>query len=225
MAYELSIQEKVQEYIKEQKMFTSVDIANAVKQEGLWVRNREVRDWIQENFTNKSIFGDYIISQIMVCNGSSFASLYHPALKDPNDYLDREQQPLTPDEVKAIAKNKVGTIKDSAADITKILTEDNEEDDEDVGSTPSVPSTNNVKMSIVLVSIDRLKIPGAMIRELGWVPGQLVDPASILTKKILPGNLKVNSDYRVSIPRSAVPWGTDPVKVILKDGKIHFKKA
>jgi hypothetical protein len=216
MQYEATVCEKVQGFIKEQKMFTTVDVSNAIKSEGLWVRVQEVREWITENFNDKTIFGGYVITQIKVCNGSSFASLYHPALKDPKDYLDRDQHPLTPDEVKAIAKTLVGTIKDTEADINKLLTEDEEEENVDITS---------IKMLTILSSLERLKIPGNMIKALGWVPGQVIDPALILTKKVLPGNLKVNDDYRVSIPRTAVPWGTNPVKVLLKDGKIHFKKA
>lgn len=216
MQYHATVLEKVTEAIKKEQMFTSVDIANAVKSEGLWVRNREVRDWLLENFSDKNIFGDYIISQIYVCNGSSVASLYHPALSDPNNYLERDQVPLTPDEVKAIAASKVGTVKDSMApDLNKILPDASEDDDDGVV----------VDMTITIRSKDRIKIPGAMIRAIGWVPGQIVDPALILTTNTIPGHLKVNDDYRVSIPRSAVPWGTDPVNVILKGGKIHFEKA
>jgi len=227
MFYHASVLEKVTEFIKEDKMFTSVDIANAVKSEGLWVRNTEVRDWLQENFSNKTLFGTYVISQISVCNGSSMASLYHPALLNPSDYVDRDQRPLTPDEVRAIAKAKVGTIKDSAVpDLNKILDKSNDtEDDEDEDTNQGTTSAKPVQMSTILTSVERLKIPGAMIRALGWVPGQIVDPALILTTKVLSGTLVVSADYRVSIPRSAVPWGKSPVIVILKDGKIHFKKA
>jgi len=218
MQYHATVLEKVTQAIKEDRMFTSVDIANEVKSEGLWVRNREVRDWLLENFTDKDLFGNYTISQIYVCNGSSVASLYHPALSDPNDYLERNQKPLTPDEVKTIALAKVGTVKDSMApDLNKILPDTFDDDDDDQGVI--------VDMTITIRSKDRIKIPGAMIRALGWIPGQIVDPALILTTNTISGNLKVNDDYRVSIPRSAVPWGTDPVNVILKTGKIHFEKA
>lgn len=217
MDYEVTVREKVTEFIQGEKMFTSVDVANAVKNEGLWVRNRDVRDWLQENFTDKNLFGDYVISQIHVCNGSSFASLYHPGLIDPNDYVDRNQRPLTPDEVQAIAKAKTGTVKDTGADLNKILANDDDDD------APSADA--NVEMSTILTSTERLKIPGAMVKALGWIPGQIIDPALILTSSVLSATLKVNDDYRVSIPRTAVAWGTYPVKVILKNGKIKFEKA
>jgi len=217
MQYEATIREKVTEFVQTNKLFTSVDIANAIKSTGLWVRNVAVRDWLQENFNDKDVFEDYVISQISVCNGNAMASLYHPGLNAPSEYTDRDQRSLTPDEVKAIQKANVGKVKDTAADIDKILkaNSDDEEDDTD----------DSVQMTVVLRSLQRLKIPTAMIKALGWVPGQTIDPALILTTNVIPGTLKVNDDFRVSIPRTAVPWGTKPVKVILKDGKISFKKA
>lgn len=218
MNYQATVFEKVTEFIKMEKMFTSVDIANAIKNEGIWVRNSDVREWLHEGFDQKDIFGEYIISRITVCNGSSFANLYHPKLLNPSMYLDRCQRPLTPDEVKAIAAKKVGTIKDShAPDINKILSTPFEDEVE--------KDTTVADMSITIRSLDRIKIPGALIRKLGWVPGQIIDPALILTTNVIPSNLKVNDDYRVSIPRSSVPWGKEPINVILKNGKIHFEKA
>lgn len=215
MDYLASVQEKVIEYINDEMLFTSVDIANAVKSDGLWVRNREVRDWLHENFSNKTIFKNYITTQITVCKGSSAATLYHPDDVDADAYIETDQQPLTPDEVKAIAKTKVGKVK-LTPDIDKILQPPSFDDE---------PEDAPVIMEAIIRSVDRIKIPGSMIRKLGWVPGQIVDPALILTSKVLSGDLVVNSDYRVSIPRSSVSWGTSPVKVILKGGKIHFKKA
>ena len=219
MDYHASVQEKVIEFINDEKLFTSVDIANAVKRDGLWVRNREVRDWLRENFSNKTIFKNYTTTQIMVCKGSSAATLYHPDNVDANAYLETDQHTLTPDEVKAISKSKVGKVKPSAApDIKKMLVTPSFDDEPEEDKAPVV-------MQTIIRSVDRIKIPGLMIKKLGWVPGQIVDPALILTSKILPGDLVVNGDYRVSIPRSSVSWGTSPVKVILKGGKIHFKKA
>lgn len=217
MDYEATVQEKVIEFIRAGKLFTSVDIANAVKNEGLWIRNREVRDWLHDHFSDKSIFENYIISNITVCNGSSAASLYHPDTLDPSLYVETNQRTLTPDEVRAIAKAKAGKVKTSMApDIKKMLVQPSFDDDDDKPT---------VDMEIVIRSTERIKIPGAMIRKLGWIPGQTVDPALILTTNAIAGDLTVNNDYRVSIPRSAVPWGTNPVKVMLKGGKIHFEKA
>lgn len=219
MDYIASVQEKVVEFINDEELFTSVDIANAVKSDGLWVRNREVRDWLKENFGNKTIFKNYTTTQIKVCKGSSAATLYHPDNVNADAYLETDQHTLTPDEVKAIAKANIGKTKPSAApDIKKMLVTPSFDDEEEEVKAP-------IDMEIVIRSVDRIKIPGSMIRKLGWVPGQIVDPALILTSKILPGDLVVNSDYRVSIPRYSVPWGTSPVKVILQGGKIHFKKA
>lgn len=220
MKYEATVLEKVTEFIRDGKMFTSVDLANAVKLEGLWVRNREVKDWLHDHFDDEDLFVGYTITQISVCSGSSIASLYHPLQASPDHYLDRNLRPLTPDEVNTIAKTKVGSVKTSQQpDLNSMLPDSIDDPDED--------DLNDVsdEMCIVIRSKQRIKIPGAIIRGLGWAPGQTVDPALIVTEKVINGKLEVNSDYRVSIPRSAVPWGTDPVKVILRDGKIIFEKA
>lgn len=208
MESEKEVLAKLNEFIKENKMFTSVDLANAVKADGIWVRNRDIRDWLKSRFEDKGLFQDYAISSIYVCNGTSVASLYHPLFCDPNDYLDRDQRPLTPDEVKQIQKDHEA----KKVDFNKLMPNDVDEED-------------NIELSVVLRSIQRLKIPGSLIRAMGWVPGQVVDTSKIHTKEALPTTLKVNDDYRVSIPRSSVPWGTKPVRVLLKGGEIHFEKA
>jgi len=226
MKQEEIILEKITNFIKDGKMFTSVDISNAIKMEGIWVRNRTVRDFLQDLFLDKDLFTDYTISQIFVCNNSSLASLYHHNLSDPNDYLDRDQHCLTPDEVKSIQKELEEAAKNDP-DINKILDEDSEED---TNIKAKKVKSKKVKVSksnkgIIIRSINRIKIPGSLIRELGWETGQRVDTSVIKTHKPLPSHLRVNDDYRVSIPRTSVKWGTSPVKVILKQGEIHFKKA
>lgn len=225
MKYENSVLEKVKEYVKQEQMFTSVDITNAVKNEGIWVRNTEVRDWLHDHFQDKDLFLGYIISPITVL-GNNKASLYHPALVDPENYQERDQLPLTPDQVKAIQKVKVGKYK-SDLDIKKIL---NPTKSKKVKKTVNKKGKKIRKNSlhsdsVVLCSVNRLRIPAEYIRKLGWKPGDNIDPSLILTTKVISSNLTVNHDNRVSIPRDAIPWGEKPVKVSYKDGKIHFSKA
>lgn len=210
MPMDATIRQKVDEVIKREDMFTSMDISNAIKRDGIWVRNRETRDWLRANFTDKTIFGDYAASPIKVAGGAVDATLYHPLWKDPSTYTGGDQVPLTPDEVKEIAKNKVGQPNASAApDISQVLSD----------------TMARADLCFVVQSTERLKIPGEIIRRLGWSVGDVIDPARIKTSKVLPPNLKVNKDHRVSIPREAVDWGTSPVKVMLKNGEVVFDKA
>jgi hypothetical protein len=209
MALDVTIKTKVQEYITKGEMFTSVDIANAVKKDGIWVRNRDVRNWLHANSSDQVLFGDYGQSIINVCNGSAQATLYHPVFKDASEYTALDQVSLTPDEVKDIQKKVTGTTNVKATpDITAVFN-----------------NTSTPDLSIVIKSKERIKIPGEITRKLGLKPGQRVDPALIKTHTVITKDLYVNSDYRISIPRSSVNWAPSPVKVMLKDGEVLFDKA
>jgi hypothetical protein len=210
MPLDVTIKTKVQEFISQEKMFTSVDIANAVKRDGIWIKNREVRDWLRANSSDSSLFGDYATTQIQVCGGTATATLYYPMFKDPDEYAERDQVALTPDEVKAIQKQRVGQpVPNVTPDINQVL----------------CSTDDDVQASTVIKTTERIKIPGYMVKKLGWAPGDRIDPAVIKTHRALPSDLYVNADYRVSIPRSVVDWGNDPVKVILKENEIVFDKA
>lgn len=209
MPYDTTIREKVDEYVSKHALFTSVDIANAIKKDGVWIRNRYVRDWLRSNIESDPLLDEYTTAPIR-CNGSR-ATLYLPLLANPDDYKERDQRPLTPDEVKKIQKDLLGKPNDQAVpDIQDVL---------------STKESQDHVMSKVITSRERIKIPGEMIRALGWRPGQEVDRATIKTHKVMPFNLKVNSDCRVSIPRSCVNWPGHDIKVILKDKTIIFEKA
>jgi hypothetical protein len=207
------IRAKVLQYINKEEMFTSVDISNAIKGDGEWVQNREVRDWLKSNFTNDSMFADYNRMSITVCKDSVAATLYLPAYKNPDDYEPRNQHALTPSEVESIKKAKAAQPAKSTADIVQIL------------SSPSNSGNKQVGLIRVIRSTERIKIPGALIRKLGYGPGDQIDPSKIKTDKPIPGRLIVNKDYRFSVPRGCVGWDHQPVKVLLKSDKIVFEKA
>ena len=213
---EALIQAKVEEFISGDKLFTSVDVANAIKSDGEWIRNRVVRDWLLENITTNDIFSGYTKTRINVNGGTHQATLYLPTWADADIYDKTDQRVLTPDEVKSIRRNKIGQPNPNVVhDINTILSPEEDEDDGDNGDV----------ISKVLRSKNRLFIPGYMIKAMGWNPGDTVDPTKIKTPNIRPDELTVWHDYRVSIPRSAVPWKTEPVKVTLKGGEILFDKA
>ena len=48
---ELLIKAKIDEYVTKNEAFTSVDIANAIKTDGTWIRNRDVAAWLRKNFS------------------------------------------------------------------------------------------------------------------------------------------------------------------------------
>ena len=102
MQLEATIKAKVQDFTARHEMFTSVDISNAIKSDGIWIKNREVAEWLRTNFSDVSLFGDYQQTVIQVCGDKAEAALYHPLMTDPNIYTNRDQRALTPDDVKII---------------------------------------------------------------------------------------------------------------------------
>jgi hypothetical protein len=213
------IQETVQKFINDEEMFTSVDIANAIKKEGIWVRNTEVRDWLRNNYDFDDLFENYESDRIPVCNGTRYATVYLPAYRNADEYEPTNQKALTPSEVEKIRRDKEGSSDDS--DDQTPAKANSKYKDMDVADL-----LDDTELERVIYSHERIKIPGVMIRKMGYKPGDSVDASVIKTHSPIPKRLKVNKDYRLSIPRDCVKWGVSPVKVKLKENKeIVFEKA
>jgi hypothetical protein len=208
------IRNKVESFVKSEQMFTSVDIANSIKKDGSWVRNADVALWLRDNFYGSDIFLDYKTSPVAVCNNSRSATLYAPEWCDPDNYTNRNQEAITPNDFDQLKNKKVAAApKTDPVDIVDML------------SGKKTPKAS-VTLYKVIKSKERIKIPGAIIRKLGYAPGDKVPNDIVKSHSSIPGDLIVNKDYRFSIPRSAVKWGTDPILVLLtSDNKISFEKA
>ena len=87
------------DFIKKEKMFTSVDISNEIKQSGDWVSNREVSRELRDLFL-LGTFEDYRKHEITVIRSEDgqdvVATLYLPLLSNPNDYKNTKATPITP---------------------------------------------------------------------------------------------------------------------------------
>jgi hypothetical protein len=209
---ETVIENMVKEYIGKDEMFTSLDISNAIKNKGVWVRNIEVRNWLHANYGN-DIFGDYNKTLIDVKGGTAQATLYFPNWKDPEDYEPTDQRALTPAEVDTIREN-------NDTDILNLL------------KTAS-KTTKKVKLNSsgvayderILDSTERLKIPTDFVEAMGYCAGDHIPGGMIRTHRPIPDRIIVSNDGRYSIPRDCIDWGTDPVKVIFDGKVITFKKA
>jgi hypothetical protein len=235
----VKIKEIVQLFVKDEKLFTSVDIGNAIKKATLSmdIRNREVRDWLRANIGVDTILTDYVQETINVNNGANVATLYRPHWKDASDYTDTNQSALTPVDVDTLKDN---AQPQSSPAVVAVATQP-------VGTSVSTPSTNRNDDSHIDITdalddgkqpdsavklirenkyVRRIQIPGDITRALGWKPGQKVelDKIKIHTGKLSP-NLKVWPDGRCSIPRGVVGYGKSPVKIILKDDAVYFEKA
>jgi hypothetical protein len=95
------IRNELDQWITANKMFTSVDIANAIKERGEWIRNRVVAGYLRNNatFIANAILGvRYDTSQIPVeVDGvTTSATLYHPLGDNPDNYTARNQKAKSP---------------------------------------------------------------------------------------------------------------------------------
>ena len=90
-----TIKNKVVSFMRDDKMFTSVDIANSIKEDKgkVFIRNREVAEWLRRNImrVTHQIFTFYNSTMITVDNNQK-AYLYHPHYKAADSYLDRDQR-------------------------------------------------------------------------------------------------------------------------------------
>lgn len=229
-----TIRESVEEFVKNDTAFTSVDIGNAIKRKTLNmnIRNRDVATWLRDNVHTDSIFQDYDTVPISVNNEQSTATLYFPHWTDPEDYNSRDQKALGPDDVEDLQKQSGMTIKAPV-----ISTDDKDDEDRYEDSKVDIadlfddgdqynPDGNGVRLKKRLASVDRLWIPSDIVEALGLNPGDTVDISKVkIHKGKLNPELKVHYDGRFAIPRRCVDYGTDPIKVILKGDVIYFEKA
>jgi hypothetical protein len=97
MTNERIIEAKVVEFMASGKMFTSVDIANSIKKDKVWIRNSEVAAYLRKNAIAMSA-GQYDTVLTVVANNHK-AHVYFPNGTDPDTYIDTDQVALTPQDV------------------------------------------------------------------------------------------------------------------------------
>jgi hypothetical protein len=217
------IKAKIELFVNDQKMFTSINVANAIKKDGTWIRNSVVAEWLRENFelVNENLGDSYLISQIPVRNGTLTANLYYPFFADTNNFNDRDAEAMTPDEFSKLHKY---TSTDSRAlpplvsttvktDTTNVLSK----------NVPSIP-VNLPTRTITEKANGRLKIPAAFVKALGLKPGDYVAASDKIKFPNFPSNIIVQSDFRISIPRKLLSLGQGPVRIYIKDGQLGIEK-
>lgn len=92
------LEETIVGFMRQAKMFTSLDIANIAKDEGHRVRNYQVSDWLRRNAIPIAQSSSYLYDQSLIkvdssAVGMTLAYLYHHYMDDKDDYLDRDQNP------------------------------------------------------------------------------------------------------------------------------------
>lgn len=204
MVSEQIIQNQVNDFVTKDEAFTSVDIGNAIKRSGTWIRNREVAIWLRNNFNNP----DYEITMIDVGRGFR-ANLYHPDYFDSDNYDGKNQKAINPDDFKTLH-----SINDDDNEIVTFQTEseNTEEEEQDF----------NENSRTVKISKGRIWIPASIINQLGLDIGYMIDHALLG----IPGNgkLHVHYDGRVSVNASKVGSFKDGEKITIyiKNNKVIY---
>lgn len=85
-------------HMLDRKSFTSVDIANQLKEEGFYARNRMVAEWLRSNAIRVAhdyglLYNQTLIRVSSKADGMTLAYLYHEHNVDADDYLNRDQNP------------------------------------------------------------------------------------------------------------------------------------
>lgn len=132
---DLNAKDRVEEIVSSKMYnntsFTSLDIANEAKAEGLWARNRDVANWLRSNairvaFSQGSLYNQTLIRVDSKDAGMTLAYLYHHMNKDADDYLDRDQNPQScrrvPTTPALQAASTIGLINQSIQKLTASTT-------------------------------------------------------------------------------------------------------
>ncbi len=228
------IKNKVNEFITGQKMFTSVNLTNAIKKDGTWISNSNVAEWLRSNFdeVNEELGDSYHSSLISVMNDSRKAHLYYPFFADPNNFNDRNTDAMTPDEFQKLHGYSFTDAKakpqSKVADGNGATSTTNTNTSYSLGSIPQTSKATPINFparTITERSKDRIRIPGAFIKALGLKPGDKVAASQKIKIPNLSQNIIVQSDYRVSIPRATLSLGKGPVRMFIKDGSLAIEKV
>lgn len=191
------IQAQFESFVEAEAMFTSVDIGNAIKENGDWVKNSDVAIWLRNNAL--AIATNYCSTLIDVNNGTQKAFLYYPSGTNPDDYQTRNQAALPPNP-------NMKTITVTSA------------------CSASCPASSVSKIKLRSDSRTRLRIPAILVRQLGLNPGDVVDFSKILFHKQPENDLIVYKDGRISFSRNCLSFGDGPVFAFIENGCLNFEK-
>jgi hypothetical protein len=205
------IEKKVQDFMNTQSMFTSVNVANAIKTDGAWVRNREVAEWLRNNFSNLNSQhnSDYMFVQISVGNGQQ-ANLYLPVTADPNNYTDTNLEALTPDDFKKLHGFDPLSATIQTPPATVVLPQPVTQTATSVPLSVTNPLPTKTGVNVKLYKITefksgRARIPTELVKKLHLQPHNTVNLKKFdIDQAEAPEHLRVHADGRISLPRKCI---------------------
>lgn len=130
------IRETIERFVKSEKLFTSVDVGNAIKRQTLSmdIRNKEVAAWLRKNISIDPSLQDYDTVPISVNNGQHTATLYFPHWANPEDYISRDQKALGPDDIADLQQQAGRESAASTMALSKGNKDTEDSDTPDIGS-------------------------------------------------------------------------------------------
>jgi len=113
-----TVERSIKEFILAGKMFTSIDIANSIKKDGMWIRNREVAEVLRDRAIeiSEDLEEEYLSTVIVVTNGHT-ANLYFPCEANPLIYSNSNAKAITLPEFESMH----GKVKDNIFNVVNFL--------------------------------------------------------------------------------------------------------
>jgi hypothetical protein len=99
------IETKVNEFVTDDKGFTSVDICNAIKTDGTWIPNREVAKWLR-SWSAPVGYGISKVTVFLQGGDTVQAAVYMPNTRSIADYTETSQGAMTPAEFETLHGKK-----------------------------------------------------------------------------------------------------------------------
>ena len=127
------IETKVDEFVANEKGFTSMDICNAIKTDGTWVRNREVAAWLRR-WTPPVGYGISKVTVMLQSGASVQAGVYLPNALCIKDYAETQQTAMTPDEFETMHGRKPFNADPNVPNVIHPVDDDDNDDDGGDGS-------------------------------------------------------------------------------------------
>lgn len=102
------VKKEIKAFIDKQEMFTSVDISNEIKKQGIWLSNTETSNILKDLFNTDQIFDSYAYKRLILSDGKGTnvnAIVYYPSDQDPLNYK-KFTISINPAEFDIIKQNK-----------------------------------------------------------------------------------------------------------------------
>lgn len=88
------IENKVNEFINNSELFTSIDISNAIKRDSIWIRNKKVSEFLK-NFDFNNVSYSKKLIDVVNYNKNKKAYVYFPDYSDVSFYTKTNQSTIS----------------------------------------------------------------------------------------------------------------------------------